>query len=308
MALTDYGSGQAKEKAKDYPGAIADLQAALREDPSVTGAYKQLGNCYYYIGDYRRALKCYDRYLLSHPDDDATFAFAQNLKRQLRKEGRRGGREDGDPADVADTGPRRGTFYAGLSGSLFFPGSNDLRNLLGNSGLSLGTNSAFAEEEHFGYLWANGLGLEGGFQYVDREADFTQTSDGESFPADFSMIEFGVFLEPLYRLSLGAHGALIGGLQIGASEAILTDDDDAAAGDFYGGGLVLTPDLRYEYVFGGRFGADLGVQYRIADFDTLHSTAFGGNLENANGSNWQLNDSGLAFRLGLNFYFRRLGQ
>lgn len=313
-ALTDYKSGVAKEKAKDYPGAVVDLQASLREDPSVTGAQKQLGNCFYYLGDLRRALKHYDLYLLSHPDDDATFAFAENLRKNLRAQRRDrledGGRRDrADTADLDAAAPRRGSFYAGLSGSLFFPSASDVQNIYGNAGSSVGTNYGFAEEEHLGYLWANGFGLEGGFEYVDRETTLTDTYEGSSYPVDYTVVELGVFVEPLYRFRLGGRSALIAGLQVGASEAVLAGDSYGGYGygDAYGGALVLTPDVRYQFLFGGRFGLELGAQYRLADFDTLNNTD-GYSIVNSSGGTWHLSDSGLAVRLGFDFYFHRQGE
>src|SRR5260221_2225934 len=59
--------GLAKERAKDYQVAIAYYEDALKEYPSYIYANKQLGNCYYYVGDREKSLENFDAYLSYKP-------------------------------------------------------------------------------------------------------------------------------------------------------------------------------------------------------------------------------------------------
>ncbi|MGH7441050.1 MAG: hypothetical protein ACREKE_00095, partial [bacterium] len=153
---------------------------------------------------------------------------------------------------------------------------------------------------HLGYQWNNGFGLEAGLGEMLRAA--TVNTNYASTDA-FVILEYEAYIEPLYRFDLGPKSALIAGLQVGVSTAIV--ETDYLDGNASGGGLVLEPELRYQFLFGRRFGLNLGLFYRQASFNNLEYE--GNAVTNANGSGkWLLNDSGLGARVAFDFYFKRL--
>jgi hypothetical protein len=62
---------EARRKAADVDGAIGLYLAALRADPSLAEAERELAACYQLKGDTRRAAERYRRYLATDPPDAA---------------------------------------------------------------------------------------------------------------------------------------------------------------------------------------------------------------------------------------------
>jgi len=77
--------GQQFQSAEQWTKAEQAYRSALREDPTLTVAYKALGTTYYLSGDRKDALAAYDSYLESHPQDAATRKFADRLRASLSK-------------------------------------------------------------------------------------------------------------------------------------------------------------------------------------------------------------------------------
>jgi hypothetical protein len=79
-AKAAYMRGIQKEKAKDYSGAVVDYSAAVVDYPNYYWAYKELGNCFYYLGDKAKAVENYDKYLTYAPGDIAIKTFADKIR------------------------------------------------------------------------------------------------------------------------------------------------------------------------------------------------------------------------------------
>jgi len=197
-----------------------------------------------------------------------------------------------------------GTFYAGAALGLLFPAGNDLTNLYG-AGYTTSLDFAEYQGLHLGYQWPSGPAPEVGYETMERAA----VVHGGPYGLSYSFMDRDVdgYVEPLYRLALSRRTGLLGGLKIGAAEAFLSDNNFSTRA-FKGSALMLAPELRYQILFGGRFGLEFGAEYRVANFSTLSTlSASNGPVLNANGiGNWHLMDSGPALGIGLNVYFRRL--
>jgi hypothetical protein len=79
-AKAAYMRGIQKEKAKDYGAAANEYLAAVAAYPNYYWAYKQLGTCYYYMGNKPKAVEYYDKYLTYAPQDTAIKKFADSIR------------------------------------------------------------------------------------------------------------------------------------------------------------------------------------------------------------------------------------
>lgn len=75
-----YAKGARLEKAGRYGEAIEQFKAAEQAEPSMAAADREIGNCYYRLGDRRRAWEYYERYLGVYPDDVKYRAFADSIR------------------------------------------------------------------------------------------------------------------------------------------------------------------------------------------------------------------------------------
>jgi tetratricopeptide (TPR) repeat protein len=299
-AKTYYMAGLTKERSKDYGGAIPDFKYALQKDPTYDFARKQLGNCFYYLGQYRAAITQYDLYLADHPEDDATRRFVANLRG--KNEGPTDQPEfsqgDGGQVSGGQEGPLgliRSRFYAGLNlGDVLV--STNLTTVT-VSGFSVGTDVAFNGDGHIGYQWQNGLALELGEEIFVRAATF---SDVYGDQLAFGAFETAFCIEPLYRFPLSRRGALLVGIKLGLSSATAHINKGGIAG--IGGptanSTLIEPDVRYQFLVGRMVGLEAGLEYRSATF-TFNPSETGGEALN-------IDDSGLVLRIGVDVYFGRI--
>lgn len=78
-AKAAYLKGSALEQARSYRAAFAEYSNALKADPTYIYAWKQIGNCYYYMGYKEQAVQAYRRYLAAVPGDASLKAFVGRL-------------------------------------------------------------------------------------------------------------------------------------------------------------------------------------------------------------------------------------
>jgi tetratricopeptide (TPR) repeat protein len=74
-----YGLGVDLQTIKDYWGALEQYQIAHRADPTFAPAIKQMGDCYYLLGDPAKAREAYGQYLALNPADSRSQGFYQFL-------------------------------------------------------------------------------------------------------------------------------------------------------------------------------------------------------------------------------------
>ena len=301
-AKAAFMKGLAKEKAKDYQGAITDYQAALQEYPGYIYANKQMGNCYYYMGDKAQALKNYDAYLAVKKDDATTKAFADKM------------RPAGDSAAQGAEGSSEGSkvkinpsFYLGPTLSYMMIGGDDL--ITGISGATVST-VAFAGGLNLGYQLDNGFFVGGGYELLARVSTVGFSASGFSGAAAIDVISESVFfVEPGYRFPLSRKIALLGGLKLGYASDSLTfgssSSSSVAAVAITGSGLMYEPEAGIQFILGHRVGLNLNLGYRI---DSVTPSAVGGVAISSSGSApaFSIVNSGMQLSLGLNIYFHRL--
>ena len=72
--------GVALERSKNYSEAVSSFKTLLVAQPGYLWAEKELGNCYYYLGDYPSAVDHYNSYLMLNPSDVTAKSFADRLR------------------------------------------------------------------------------------------------------------------------------------------------------------------------------------------------------------------------------------
>ncbi|HTB23013.1 MAG TPA: tetratricopeptide repeat protein [bacterium] len=294
VAYADYREGIVQERTRDYPGAVASFKAALNEEPSLIYAEKQLGNCFYYLGDDRAALKHYDLYLAIDPSDAATEKFAEYLR--ARSAGRAPQNADGRGSGYSLDSPGliHSRFYVGGSLGLLDISDSDLNNLIGSS-YTVESDAAFFGDLHVGYQWQNGIALEIGEEALARVA-VIQDSFGDDLT--FEGTEDALCVEPLYRFTLSRRTAVLTGLKlgIGSASAVFTGDSGSTTLASVGSTLV-EPDLRFQFMLGRMVGLEAGLDYRFA--------AYNFDLDSGGGSGgtWRMVDDGLVESIGVDVYF-----
>jgi tetratricopeptide (TPR) repeat protein len=99
-----YMRGLALERVKNYAGAGQEYKKSLTLDPHYAWSWRQIGNCYYYLGYKDKAVQAYDTYLRTFPQDAAIKKFADSLRA-----GARSGAQAAAPAAAS----REGVYYMG---------------------------------------------------------------------------------------------------------------------------------------------------------------------------------------------------
>jgi hypothetical protein len=74
-----YQRGLKLERVRSYDAAASFYDAAVKKDPQFAAAFKELGNCHYYLGDKMQAYRDYQAYLLLRPDDQVIAALAAKI-------------------------------------------------------------------------------------------------------------------------------------------------------------------------------------------------------------------------------------
>jgi hypothetical protein len=82
-AASAYEQGFLLEKKGNYAAARDEFGLMQPGDPFYVNSRRELGNCYYYLGEKSKALPYYDAYLAARPDDTRFAAFVENLRKSL---------------------------------------------------------------------------------------------------------------------------------------------------------------------------------------------------------------------------------
>jgi hypothetical protein len=339
-AMADYQAGGRYDAAKQYRAAVLSYEAALKADPGMTGAYAAIGRVYFESGDHKGALYFYDRYLAYHPDDEATKAFADNLRVSI------GGAA---PAATQNAGLFIPGF--GVRGALMgvYAGDGDVNEFydqystsnipgytVSEPGSSLGYGIALGVDYGFSGGFVAGLDL----QYGPNRTDVVNFSgDGvfggtDSEKDTYTINQYTVLLTPGWRFRIGKAFVLEPRLGLGIVPSSMTVDQkftpgpvDSANGvpneeDGYkasGTGYAIWPEIRGEYLF-GQFGLGLSVGYLYQTSTTMNYTSETNdpsvNLGHPVGyyssptatslSTWGLSTSGLSFALYGVWHFQPL--
>lgn len=332
-AKAAYLRGAALERAKDYKNAIVSYREALAEDSRYVYANKQMGNCYYYLGDKIEALANYDLWLAVKKDDTATAAFAEKLRAEVSPQAPYAV-DDGYEPEPEDRPRRRNRRKAAplppgpLSGSSFYMGAS-MSGLFGNAGdikkayagssyegltyVDFGLNF----DAHLGFLFEPGLGIEAGVSLLSRavQASYVYRFGGNYY-SDYdlySILETTYFVEPLWRFPFSRKLGLIAGVKLGYATASFKNStynySSNGANTFNGSGTLIAPDLRLQILFGGRVSLEVGGEYRFSDIGPMKNS-LGTALQVYNDAgeleDWRVSNSGIALRIGLNIYFSRL--
>jgi hypothetical protein len=317
-AKAAYMRGTAKEKAKDYKGAVQEYEAALAEYPGYVYANKQLGTCWYYLGDKAKAVENYDLYLAKVPNDASIKKFADGLRAQLPA-GEAAAPSKKKAEKKAGSGPND-AFYMGFGFGYLMNSGDDIKSLYGSSGgYSFGLGFGGGYDLHAGYQMSNGLAVELGYESIGRAIIVGSASSSSGGIGTISSSDTVYSLEPLYRLRLSRSVSLDGGLLLGYASTTLafaasggsSSGGSSTAGQATGSGLVYMPELKFQFLMGGHVGMDLGVGYRIADFSSLKytgasasgSSSGSAEVTDSTGAAWHANNGGILIRLGLNIYF-----
>ncbi len=317
--------GLAKEHAGHYRKAENDFRMVLAEDPGLARAHRELGNCLYYQGENRAAVEEYDAYLAVYPGDTALRRFALRLgavpdNRPFAVAAYPRGRSRIARADPArEDGRRHGSVFLGTELSEVFPDGGDLADYPASGGSPPSSDSAFQWDAlQLGYLWSSGFGIAGGIAVFGRNAvvgsgytSIVSTGGGLVVTSRSGGDAIGVneqdyYAEPLYRFTFSRRLGLLVGMKVGLAQAQLADSGNNIT-NASASGFFVSPEALFQILFGGRFGLDLGLDYRYAALGAVDVPGQGAIPSGSGPGNWRLNDSGLGAEIGFTLYFRRLG-
>ncbi|MES2201015.1 MAG: hypothetical protein V4498_02060 [candidate division FCPU426 bacterium] len=301
-AKAAYMRGVAKSAAKDYQGAITEYLEALVESPRYVYANKQMGTCYYHLGNVPQAIKNYEIYLAVYPNDTEVRNFTDHLKQSGAPEE---ASEDTLPQRPAEERPLlQPGFYLGFGSTSLANDGSDVRRLYGTTSTSY-SGSAYEGDFYGGYHFLGGFGIEAGFQSYQRIASVTYAAGYYyAYQDDFYFSESVFYAEPLFRQALSRRSSLIAGVKLGYAADLMR----ISAYEYRSSGPVYAPELRYQYLLGPRWSFELGAEYRIADLSPVKDSTGDDIYYSAGGEKtlWHVVNSGLGLRFGLNFYFNAL--
>ncbi|HTB23280.1 MAG TPA: tetratricopeptide repeat protein [bacterium] len=340
-ALADFQAGRNYDAAKQFRMAVLSFEAALKADPSMTGAYAALGRVYFEAGDHRGALYFYDRYLAYHPDDTATQDFADNLRVSIGGAAPAVSRHAGPFIPGFDVRGALMGVYAGDGDVNKFYDQYSTSNIPGYSASEPGDTLSYGVALGFDYGFSNGFvaGLDvqdgplrddavnfsgsGIFGGTDSEKDTYTINQVTVLVTPGWRFRFGkaFVLEP--RLGLGVMPSSIKVDQkftpgtVDSADGVPSEDQTYSAA---GTGFAIWPELRGEYLF-GRFGLGLSVGYLYQTGTTMDYTSVPGNQTAihvghpvgyyssptaSSITKWDLSTSGLSFALYGVWHFKPL--
>ena len=305
-AKAAYVRGAAKEKAKDYAGAVVEYRAALAEYPAYVYADKGIANCLYYQGDSAGALVEYDKYLKAIPSDVATKGFADRLRSQFGTTA---------PVVVApvvvaappapaqaplklNDRPFNDTMYIGAGFGFMLDDGADWKKLIGST-LTLDTRFASLYDLKLGYQMANGFAIEGSFKYGPLR---TMSVKNGFFTLGFSANQMSGMVEPIYRFKVDSNLSLGAGLGLGYGMVSITSA--GATGSDSGSGMVLLPEIKAQRS-SGNWVLELDAGYHWSDLSPIKDQS-GGTVTDSSGGNWHVQDSGPYLRVGVAYAFNTL--
>lgn len=302
-----YSLAMAKEKAKDYQGAVELYQSSLRELPNYSWSYRQLGNCYYYLGQKEQALESYNLYLAAFPKDEKIRAFADRLRTSAPPQAL--------VMTTNDGAKKLWSVY--LDGGLALLGSSDFKKFGG--GTTTGPDSAWAALIDFGlaYRIVENIDLFGRIVLGPYRGAKYDAPTVPGLKATVDVQEMSLLFGGAYILARGIHRF---GAGLGVGPAVFTgtygqtwEGHPTATGgyDFTGMTWVVEPELTYELMLSDHWGLRGVAGYRLARFDTLNVSKQTGAYANAkfanpavftDGSRAYFDQSGPSIRMGVSWH------
>lgn len=293
--------GLGLERAKSYPEAIKAYQSALVAEPRYAWADRQMGNCFYYLGDKAEALRHYDAYLALVGNDVKTRAFADRLRAEL---------DGAVPAATAAVEPapmerwlvhpRIGVHTLAFKDwNDYFKGAvsiADIKYPIVTVAYSVGVDVGFRLTRSMD------LGLDADFYYVATELNtkfinvlynFSVLWIGPQFTYSYQMphnpivLDLGVGMGYLTLVGAGATSAIVSGYE--------------------GTGLGYRGTVGFGWRLNSGHAIMLDVGYRSATVPSVkvaNGSGVGGTLKKVDGSgDLVLDYSGLDLKLGMKGYF-----
>ena len=283
-AKAAYQRGAQLEQAKQYNAAITEYQSALAAEPRYAYAWKQIGNCRYYLGDKAGALQAYDEYLAVVKTDAKTQAFTDRLRAEA----------PAPAAAAAVTGAvavatrwRAGLDF-GYHTLSFSQWNEDWKSVPASSGSTYPTiDSGLSLGATFGYrvIPKLDLGLDIDYYIVGTSLKATASGGGISYESSTTYNFDAIWIGPSvgYDLLQLSNGLTVnGGLALGWFSLMGAGSDGTSTYTFYGisssssskstysgSSLGTKAKLGLSWKASALFTATLDVGYRIASIPKI---------------------------------------
>lgn len=318
-AKAAYMRGMAQQKAKQYQAAIYEYEASLQAEPRYAYSYKQMGTCYYYMGDKVKAVESYDKYLVAVPNDAPIRKFADSIRGQA-----------GTGVSQARSLPKWGI---GLATGFNTYGMADWNAAYGDSGssstysykgatmgggLGMGTKVRYRITPN----WEAALNI--GYLMSSSSSTSSSTYNNYSSKIDYSLSALwigpqGSFILPdvvknlniSFGLELG-YLTLMGAGYTGSSTS--SSSTSSGTGTYAGSGFGGKISSGADWFFSKNFSLGVDLGYRMASIGKVEEAySYSGGGGSGSGSdtltkaypseeNLPLDYSGVAIGLGLTFW------
>jgi hypothetical protein len=303
-----YKQGVALERAGAYSKAIEAFEAAITANPSFAWPYRDMGTCYYRLGDIENARRAYAQYLALNPRDTQTKAFAKSLKHKQ--------------APALETAPSFAGLFLDVGVAGLELSNSDIKNFLAYgdgwdaSGPSNSLNWMF--QFRGGYQAQAGWDIYGKLAFGPwRDTDITWFwAPGST--ANLTLSEWGLGLGGGYHWQFGRHDL---GLNADLGPSFL-NGDYSITGKGVDGGFDFTSwaiayefSANYELKISKHFGLGLDLGYRLAKFNSLSVNSTWGYAKNQSysdplklddGSQAYFDNSGPFVRMAIRWHSSRL--
>jgi hypothetical protein len=269
-----YKNGLALERTKRYSEAVKAFEEAIAINPRYAWAYRDLGTCYYYLGDMESARHAYAQYLALNPRDTQTKAFVAYLERKQPLN---------SDAHVPSTGIFVGLGLGGLNNS-----NSDIKNFLANGSsadVSCAPNSLnWLGELRAGYQTHSGWNIYGKLGLGPWRDSNISWSSAPADQSSLDLFEWSLGLGGGYRWLFGRHSlgvnADFGPSFLSGSYSINGNE----AGGFNINSWAMAYELfgNYEIRVSPHLGLGVDLGYRLARFDSLSVTSTWGYAKTQN--------------------------
>jgi hypothetical protein len=295
-AQVDYARGQALQERRQWTEAIQAYQEALKADPHFVYAYKSMGTVYYDSGDPRSALACFDLYLHAKPDDDATRAFADTLRRRLSSDTSPEAAAAAAHREAVPTDFRRG-LDIGADLGLAFAQANDLnQSLPAASGASYGSSEALALDLNANFGFEGGAVLGCGL-LLGPNRSHSLSGGTPGLPGTITVSSLGLFVDGGYRQRLSRDSWLDGRVSAGVLSSQIGISGSASSPS--GNGLMVWPQLTYNVALTQQWVADFGGGYMASAVTPDNA----GKAVSLGGNRLTLDSGGFTLRVGVSYFF-----
>lgn len=325
QSIQYYQAGNSFYSQKNYEQAISSYQSAIQMNPNLWQAYQGLGNSYYAKGDKANALTNYQKALAINPNNPQLSQFVQTL--QPATEAPPLPASNGSPAsnepsasNTAAMGinpnlPRQGKLVIELGDSDWVGSWSDLNNIYGATistsatpiGIKLNLGAAYVLSPNFQ------LGLK--FQYL-KNTEFSVSTDTETDIWDESALGGALEGEGVFPLGDGINFVVTGEAGfytlVGSTISVNIPYEDligtvnlsgSGPGGMIGAGVEFLMDSKKTWTI------DLGLAYQFLNVSTITATSTANGqtgtpftLKNADGSNANIDFSGLGLSAGVRFF------